>query len=87
MVAAAVDEAVDAPTPPDAALLVAGSVRHERDDLVGALTGHGYRNDARTFFIWEGVTQYLTEDAVRTTLGALQSLGNAWLGSPGAGSR
>lgn len=45
----------------------------ERDDLVGALTGHGYREDARTFFIWEGVTQYLTEDAVRSTLGALQA--------------
>jgi methyltransferase (TIGR00027 family) len=45
----------------------------ERDDLIGALTGHGYRPDARTFFIWEGVTQYLTDDAVRTTLGALQA--------------
>jgi methyltransferase (TIGR00027 family) len=45
----------------------------ERDDLIGALTGHGYRPDARTFFIWEGVTQYLTEDAVRATLGALQT--------------
>jgi methyltransferase (TIGR00027 family) len=51
----------------------------ERDDLFGALTGHGYREEARTFFIWEGVTQYLTEDAVRNTLGALQ-------GAP-AGSR
>jgi methyltransferase (TIGR00027 family) len=45
----------------------------ERDDLIGALTGLGYRTDARTFFIWEAVTQYLTEDAVRATLGALQS--------------
>jgi methyltransferase (TIGR00027 family) len=44
----------------------------ERDDLIGALTGHGYRADARTFFIWEGVTQYLTEDAVRATLDALR---------------
>ncbi len=44
----------------------------ERDDLIGTLTGHGYNPEARTFFIWEGVTQYLTEDAVRTTLGALQ---------------
>jgi methyltransferase (TIGR00027 family) len=44
----------------------------ERDDLIGALTEHGYRDDARTFFIWEGVTQYLTEDAVRSTLRALQ---------------
>ena len=45
----------------------------ERDDLIGTLTGNGYRTDARTFFIWEGVTQYITEDAVRATLGALQS--------------
>jgi len=45
----------------------------ERDDLIGALTGCGYRPDARTFFIWEGVTQYLTEDAVRATLAALQA--------------
>jgi methyltransferase (TIGR00027 family) len=45
----------------------------ERDDLIGALTGLGYRTDARTFFIWEAVTQYLTEGAVRATLGALQS--------------
>jgi methyltransferase (TIGR00027 family) len=44
----------------------------ERDDLIDTLTEHGYRADARTFFIWEGVTQYLTEEAVRNTLGALQ---------------
>jgi methyltransferase (TIGR00027 family) len=44
----------------------------EHDDLMGTLTAHGYRADARTFFIWEGVTQYLTEDAVRATLTALQ---------------
>jgi methyltransferase (TIGR00027 family) len=44
----------------------------ERDDLVGTLSEHGYRTDARTLFIWEGVTQYLTEDAVRGTLAALQ---------------
>jgi len=45
----------------------------DRDDLIGTLTGHGYRTDARTFFIWEGVTQYLTEDGVRATLGALRA--------------
>jgi methyltransferase (TIGR00027 family) len=48
----------------------------ERDDLIGALTGFGYRPEARTFFIWEGVTQYLTEVAVRATLGALQAAPN-----------
>jgi methyltransferase (TIGR00027 family) len=46
----------------------------ERDDLMGTLTAHGYRPDARTFFIWEGVTQYLTEDAVRATLVALRGV-------------
>jgi methyltransferase (TIGR00027 family) len=45
----------------------------EHKDLIGTLAAHGYRTDARTFFIWEGVTQYLTEDAVRATLAALQS--------------
>ena len=45
----------------------------ERDDLFAVLSEHGYRADARTFFVWEGVTQYLTEDAVRTTLAALQA--------------
>ncbi len=44
----------------------------ERDDLIGALTENGYRADSRTFFIWEGVTQYLTEAAVRATLDALR---------------
>ena len=48
-------------------------VDFERDDLIGALTGCGYRLEAPTFFIWEGVTQYLTDDAVRATLGALQA--------------
>lgn len=43
----------------------------ERDDLIDTLTDYGYQTDARTFFIWEGVTQYLTEDAVRATLRAL----------------
>ena len=44
----------------------------ERADLMGTLTAHGYRAQARTFFIWEGVTQYLTEEAVRSTLDALR---------------
>lgn len=44
----------------------------ERDDLLTALAEHGYRTDYRVFFIWEGVTQYLTEEAVRTTLEGLR---------------
>jgi methyltransferase (TIGR00027 family) len=49
-------------------------VDFEHDDLIAALAQHGFHADARTFFIWEGVTQYLTEDAVRATLGALQNV-------------
>ena len=66
---AAVQRAIGA-VPPSVHLL---PFNFERDDLFAALTGQGYRTDARTFVIWEGVTQYLTEDAVRATLTALQS--------------
>lgn len=45
----------------------------ERDGLMATLGEHGYRADARTFFIWEGVTQYLTPDAVRATMLALRT--------------
>jgi methyltransferase (TIGR00027 family) len=44
----------------------------ERDDLLTTLAEQGYLTDYRTFFIWEGVTQYLTTDAVRTTLEGLR---------------
>jgi methyltransferase (TIGR00027 family) len=43
----------------------------ERDDLYTVLAEHGYRSDARTFFVWEGVTQYLTEAATRATFAQL----------------
>ncbi len=46
-------------------------VDFERDDLMSVLGAHGYRADARTFFVWEGVTQYLTPEAVRATLAQL----------------
>jgi methyltransferase (TIGR00027 family) len=48
------------------------SLDFERDDLLTALAEHGYRPGYRVFFIWEGVTQYLTEDAVRATLAGLR---------------
>lgn len=57
-------------TVPRSVRLVA--VDFERDDVLTALAEYGYRPDYRTFFIWEGVTQYLTEDAVRTTLEGLR---------------
>ena len=46
----------------------------EHGDLIATLAEHGLRSDARVFVIWEGVTQYLTEDAVRATLQALRGL-------------
>lgn len=51
----------------------------ERDDLLAALQSAGYDASRRTFFIVEGVTQYLSPDAARTTLAAL--------GTAAAGSR
>ena len=48
-------------------------VDFEHDDLAAALAEHGYPADSRTFFVWEAVTQYLTEDAVRATFTYLQS--------------
>ncbi|WP_216902109.1 SAM-dependent methyltransferase [Nocardia alni] len=43
----------------------------EAGDLSATLAAAGYRAADKTLFIWEGVTQYLTESAVRTTLGHL----------------
>lgn len=36
----------------------------EHQDVGAALMRHGYRADATTIFVWEGVTQYLTRPAV-----------------------
>ncbi|HET6735330.1 SAM-dependent methyltransferase [Mycobacterium sp.] len=49
------------------------AVDFERDDLAAELAKHGYRGESRAFFVWEGVTQYLTEDAVRATFSYLRS--------------
>ena len=37
----------------------------DREELVAVLVSHGYAADTKTFFIWEAVTQYLTEAAIR----------------------
>jgi methyltransferase (TIGR00027 family) len=55
---------------PDSVRLV--PLNFEHDNVLSALAGHGYRPESRTFFIWEGVTQYLTADAVHATLAALR---------------
>ncbi len=46
-------------------------VDFEVDDLGAALGAHGFRLQRRAIFVWEAVTQYLTEDAVRRTLAFL----------------
>jgi methyltransferase (TIGR00027 family) len=46
-------------------------VDFEHDALIPALESHGYRSAHRTFFIAEGVMQYLTPEAVRSTLAQL----------------
>ena len=69
----AVERAIGAP-PPSVHLV---PFDFENRDLVGTLTAHGYRHDMRTLFIWEGVTQYLSEEAVRATLEALRGAPSA----------
>jgi methyltransferase (TIGR00027 family) len=46
-------------------------VEFGRDDLADALTHAGHHRDERTLVIWEGVTNYLTADAVNTTFGTI----------------
>lgn len=43
-------------------------VDFETDDLTDALGAAGFDRAKRTFYVWEAVTQYLTETAVRTTM-------------------
>jgi methyltransferase (TIGR00027 family) len=51
----------------------------DNDDLGELLQAQGYSTAARTFIIWEAVTQYLTEAGVRATF--------AWLAQAATGSR
>jgi len=48
---------------PDHVTLVPLDFEHQ--DLERVLTSHGYQIQQKTFFIWEAVTQYLTERGVR----------------------
>lgn len=43
------------------------AIDFDREDLGAVMKAHGYAADKRTFFIWEAVTQYLTEKGIRTT--------------------
>ena len=66
---AAVIERVLGATPPSVRLV---PLDFETEALMPALQAAGYRRDDRTFFIWEGVTQYLRPEAVRSTLDQLR---------------
>jgi methyltransferase (TIGR00027 family) len=43
-------------------------INFESDSLKDALLGAGFNGDRKTLFIWEGVTYYLTAEAVDATL-------------------
>ena len=43
----------------------------KRDTLLGVLRDVGYQPNEQAFFVWEGVSMYLTEDSVRATLRAI----------------
>ena len=49
-------------------------VDFEKQDIVTELTAAGFRKDVRSFFVWEGVTQYLTAEAVDRTFELMHSL-------------
>lgn len=53
-------------------------VDFDRQDLGAVLESHAFSTKQRTFFIWEGVTQYLFETSIRTTF---EFLANAARGS------
>jgi methyltransferase (TIGR00027 family) len=48
------------------------SLDFEHDDVFDVLARHGYHPDSRTFFVWEAVTQYLSAEAVDSTLKRLR---------------
>lgn len=43
------------------------TIDFDREELGAVLASNGYAANTRTFFIWEGVTQYLTEAGIQTT--------------------
>jgi methyltransferase (TIGR00027 family) len=52
------------PTPQNVTLV---PIDFDHQDLGIALLEHGYSPDRKTFFIWEGVTQYVSEQGIRAT--------------------
>jgi len=47
------------------------AVDFEHDELTAALIASGYQRTQRSMFLWEGVTQYLSSEAVDRTLSAI----------------
>ncbi len=43
------------------------AIDFDHEQLENVLKSSGYSLDKRTFFIWEAVTQYLTQEGIRTT--------------------
>src|SRR5262245_9802250 len=63
----------------DASIVVPSNVRFieidfKKDVLSDVLRAGGYQADDKSFFIWEGVSMYLTERAVRDTLRTVRSI-------------
>jgi methyltransferase (TIGR00027 family) len=58
-------------TPPAATVPTYVGVDFEHDDLTAALIASGYQPGQRSMFLWEGVTQYLSSEAVDKTLSAI----------------
>src|SRR5437867_6912932 len=53
------------PIPPEVRFV---EIDFKKDTLRGVLAAAGYQPTAKTFFIWEGVSMYLSEQAVREML-------------------
>lgn len=49
-------------------------VDFEHDDVMTVLADNGFRDTGRTLFIWEGVTQYLTPEALHRTFEQLRAV-------------
>jgi len=52
-------------------------VDFETDDLAEALVGAGFSTEQTTLFLWEGVTQYLSAEAVTATLKVIRNLSHS----------
>jgi len=52
-------------------------VDFETEDLSQAMLSSGFRTERSSLFLWEGVTQYLSEEAVDSTLAAIRRISRA----------